>query len=52
MKNNETITQRLEYIWNEICTHYCKYPDQYGHSDEELDKLCHEHCDNCPLMEL
>lgn len=46
------ISRELEKIGEAICEEYCKFPEQYGNSDEEMDRLCREKCDNCPLSRL
>ena len=42
-----TVEKMLETLAEDICDHYCKYPDQW---DEEGCELCEsEICRNCPL---
>ena len=42
-----TIIQQLEAIAGEICDNYCKWPELY----DDMDELCSEHCDECPLTQ-
>lgn len=45
----KTIAQIVEEVSEEICDHYCKWPEQYG--DDESG-LLNEKCDGCPLNRL
>ena len=45
----QTIAQIVEEVSEEICDHYCKWPEQYG--DDESG-LLNEKCDGCPLNRL
>lgn len=47
-----TVTGLLEEIVGEFCDHYCKYPEQYGDTDDGIDRMAVEHCDNCPFNKI
>lgn len=47
-KKDTTVVATLYGIVEEICKHYCRFPDEY--TDE--DKLIEEHCDQCPLNKI
>lgn len=49
MKEKIRVTQQLEKIGEEICDHYCKFPQYYGNSDNDMERLHEEHCENCPI---
>lgn len=61
-KNNiqdMTIHEQLEYIAEQICSDYCRYPaiyhesylaDVYKDEDEANDAMGDEVCIKCPLM--
>lgn len=44
----QTIAQIVEVVCEEICDHYCKWPDQY----KDEDALIEEKCNDCPLNRL
>lgn len=44
----ENIVKQLLDITEDICSNYCKYPEQYG----EQEKLWEEKCNSCPLNRL
>ena len=50
-KQQDRLTEQLERIAEDICNHYCKYPDQW---DEEKDGDLSESdiCRDCPLSRL
>lgn len=43
----KTIPEILEEVSNEICDHYCKYPNEITDQEEMQQK-----CINCPLQKL
>lgn len=43
----KTVAKILEEISNEICDHYCKYPNEITDQEEMQQK-----CINCPLQKL
>jgi len=51
-----TIPEEMDIIAERICTEYCKYPEEYESSHEDMDeatqKLLDEKCSKCPLMRL
>lgn len=54
-KNNVedmTITEQLQKIFDEMCSHYCKYPDLWDEEKEGCELVDSEHCQNCPLGKL
>ena len=51
-KADMTISEQLEKISNEICSHYCKYPDIWDEEKEGYELSESAHCQNCPLNEL
>jgi len=63
-KNNiadMTIHEQLEYLGEQICNDYCKYPaiyyerwlsDEYKDKDQADEAMQNKHCVNCPLMRL
>lgn len=44
-KEGLTIGSIGEYVAEQICNNYCKFPNQY----EDEEKLFSERCDSCPL---
>lgn len=48
----KTISQQLEEVVNEICNHYCKYPDIWDEEKEGCELSESEVCTNCPLNRL
>lgn len=49
--DKKTISELLEEIANEICSNYCKYPEQWD--AETMGELWDsEICKNCPLNRL
>lgn len=47
-----SVTQIIEDVCNDICDHYCKYPEMYGIEDLYQDMLYEEHCNGCALNRL
>lgn len=47
-----TITQQFEEIVNEICSKYCKYPEQWDEEKEGTELCKSDICKNCPLNRL
>lgn len=49
------ITTLLEKVKEEICDHYCKYPEQYSfdgktfQDGERFEQMLEERCEGCPL---
>lgn len=43
----KTIAEILEEVSNELCDHYCKYPNEITNQEELKEK-----CLNCPLRKL
>lgn len=51
-KSEMTITEQIEAIFDDMCTHYCKWPDQWDEEAEGCELSESEHCNNCPLLRL
>ena len=49
---NKSVMQIIDEVCNDICNSYCKWPDQYGASDDDLDRIYEDHCEKCPLNKL
>lgn len=46
----ENIIKTIEAVAEEICSHYCKYPEQYDPAEHDGVELFEsEICNNCPL---
>ena len=50
MEEQKSITKIIEEVVDDICMHYCKWPDQWNEDDGELSDS--EICQNCPLNRL
>lgn len=53
--NDKAITKQLEEIAENICDHYCKYPEKYSikeKGDDAYDALLNEVCVKCPLNKI
>ena len=48
----KTIPQQIEEIKDDICNHYCKYPDIWDEEAEGCELAESDHCRNCPLNRL
>ena len=48
----DTVHNIIVEVVEKVCDEYCKWPEKYGDSDEEQDKLMEEHCDKCVLNRL
>lgn len=48
-ERGKSITFLLTEIADEICEHYCKYPDIWDEEAEGKDLSESEICQNCPL---
>lgn len=50
-EHEKSITEILYEVTEEICNHYCKYPDIWD--EETQGELCESDiCSNCPLNRL
>lgn len=47
-----TIREQLEKIGEEICNHYCKYPDTWDEEKEGCMLMDSDVCANCPIARL
>lgn len=47
-----SITEQIEEIKDDICQHYCKYPDIWDEEAEGTELVDSEHCRNCSLNRL
>lgn len=53
MGNKEqSITEIIEEVKNEICNYYCKWPDQWDEGKEGITLADSTLCANCPLERL
>lgn len=52
MDKTKTITAQIEEIKDDICNHYCKWPDLYDEEEEGCDLSESDCCQNCPLNRL
>ena len=50
--NTKTLTEQIEEIKDDICNHYCKYPDIWDEEAEGCELSESDHCRNCPLNRL
>lgn len=48
----KTITAQIEEIKDDICNHYCKWPDIWDEEKEGCELSESDHCRNCPLNRL
>lgn len=48
----KSISEQIEEIKNDICQHYCKYPDIWDEETEEMELIDSDTCQNCPLNRL
>lgn len=44
-----TVEKMLETLAEDICDHYCKYPDQWDEEAEGIELCESEICRTCPL---
>lgn len=56
MEKSVSVAKLLEQAASTICAEYCKWPEQYITDQPELEdimteKLCHEHCNHCPMVQ-
>ena len=55
-KSDMTVSEQLDYIKEQICDDYCKYPEDcrsfIKDPDEAWEYLMRTHCATCPLNEL
>ena len=49
-KAKQKVVSVIENVCEEICNHYCKWPEQYG--ADEYEDLLEEKCNFCPLDRL
>lgn len=47
-----TIPKILEDVVGEMCSKYCKYPEQWDEEAEGMELADSEHCQKCPLNRL
>lgn len=47
-----TIHEQIEKVAEDMCLHYCKYPDIWDEEKEGCSLDESEVCQNCPLMRL
>lgn len=54
-RNNQadmTIGEQLSKIAEDICMHYCKWPDQWDEEKEGIELSESEICSNCPITKI
>lgn len=47
-----TVNEIIEDVAQEICDHYCKYPEQWDAEKEGMELIDSDICINCPLSRL
>lgn len=47
-----TVNEIIEDVAQEICDHYCKYPEQWDAEKEGMELMDSDICINCPLSRL
>lgn len=52
MENNQSISEILEEVKEEICMKYCKWPDKWDEEAEGIELSESTLCRNCPLNRL
>ena len=52
MKPQKGIVATIEEVKDEICRHYCKYPDTWDEEKEGVELMDSDICMNCPLNRL
>lgn len=50
--NEQSITQWLQDIVEDVCQNYCKYPDNWDEESEGVELSESDICKNCPLNKL
>lgn len=48
----ETITDQIQKIAEDFCSHYCKYPDTWDEDKEGCDLADSDVCANCPITRI
>lgn len=48
----KTVSEQIQEIVEDICQHYCKYPDIWDEEAEGIELAESDHCMNCPLNRL
>ena len=52
MGNEQSITEILEEVKNEMCSYYCKWPENWDEEAEGVELSESTFCRNCPLNKL
>lgn len=51
-----SVTDILLNVTDQICEHYCKWPDYYQNTYKDIEdaeeKMLSEKCDSCPLNQI
>ena len=47
-----SITEQIESVKEDICNHYCKYPNEWDEEKEGIELCDSGICENCPLNRL
>lgn len=48
----EEVQKTIESVCYEICSNYCKWPEQFDEDKEGCELAESDHCMNCPLNKL
>ena len=51
-KKTKTVVQIIEEVKEDICNHYCKYPDIWDEEEQGTELIDSEYCQKCPLNKL
>ena len=49
---DKTITEQIQEVVEDMCQHYCKWPELWGDSMEDCELSESSICQNCPLNKL
>lgn len=54
MDDKKTISEVFEDIKQEMCEHYCRFPNEFCEDDPDADpdEMYEQICSGCPLMRL
>lgn len=47
-----SITEQIEKVKEDICQHYCKYPNEWDEEAEGVELCDSDVCRDCPLNKL
>lgn len=49
---NKADREEIDGIKEQICDHYCRFPEGYGDKEDDQDRMWIERCQFCPLNKL